>query len=115
VTSSKTVGSGEAPVACSGGESFALMVLGDSMEPEFADGEIIVIEPDGATIEGSYVLAVHDDGEWIFRQLRRRGDGWVLAALNPRYPSIVLADLGAVKGVVIQKAAAGRRRTKRYI
>ncbi len=90
------------------------MVLGDSMEPEFADGEIIVIEPDGVAIDGSYVLAIHDHG-WIFRQLRRRGEGWALAALNPCYASIELADLGAVKGVVTQKAAVGRRRAKRYI
>jgi hypothetical protein len=32
---------------CAGGESFALMVLGHSMAPEFNEGEIIVIEPDG--------------------------------------------------------------------
>jgi SOS-response transcriptional repressor LexA len=117
VKSNKAVampGNGEAPASCGSGESFALMVLGDSMEPEFTDGEIIVIEPDGIAADGSYVLAMHD-GEWTFRQLMRRGNGWVLAALNPDYPTIALTDLGAVKGVVIQKAAAGRRRSKRYI
>ena len=41
----------------SGSESFALMVLGDSMVPEFNEGEIIVVEPDGATRDGSFVLA----------------------------------------------------------
>ena len=30
---------------CGGGESFALMVLGHSMAPEFLEGEIIIIEP----------------------------------------------------------------------
>ena len=33
--------------ACSGGEAFALRVLGDSMAPEFNEGEIIIIEPEG--------------------------------------------------------------------
>ena len=42
---------------CSGGESFALRVLGHSMAPEFVEGEIIVIEPDGALRDGCFVLA----------------------------------------------------------
>jgi Peptidase S24-like len=32
---------------CAGGESFALRVLGHSMAPEFNEGEIIIIEPEG--------------------------------------------------------------------
>ena len=37
---------------CSAGESFALMVLGHSMAPEFLEGEIIIIEPDGLAADG---------------------------------------------------------------
>lgn len=98
---------------CSGGESFALRVLGQSMVPEFNEGEIIIIEPDGALHDGSYVLARHDDA-WIFRQLVRRGDGWSLHALNPAFPDQPLPDLAAVHGVVIQKAVPGRRRLTRH-
>ena len=100
--------------ACSGSESFALMVLGDSMAPEFAEGDVIVIEPDGLATDGSFVLARHDD-EWIFRQLVAEGDGWHLRPLNPRYPTVVLGDLAAVRGVVIQKTTPGNRKsTTRY-
>ena len=100
---------------CSGGESFALRVIGDSMAPEFADGEIIIIEPDGALRDGSFVLA-QPGGEWTFRQLVRRDGGWCLRALNPAYPEQPLADLAAVHGVIIQKAVPGRRRlSKHYI
>ncbi len=53
---------------CAGGESFALRVLGSSMEPEFHEGEIIIVEPEGLARDGSYVLAWHQD-EWTFRQL----------------------------------------------
>jgi SOS-response transcriptional repressor LexA len=101
--------------ACSGSEAFALRVLGTSMEPEFNEGEIIVIEPDGRLQDGSYVLAQHE-GEWIFRQLCQRGAGWTLHALNPAFPDLPLADLAAVRGVIIQKALPGRRRaSKKYI
>lgn len=100
--------------ACSGSESFALMVLGDSMAPEFAEGDVIVIEPEGLATDGSYVLAWHGD-EWIFRQLAATGERWELRPLNPRYPCIELADLSAVRGVIIQRTTPGRRRsTTRY-
>lgn len=101
--------------ACSGGESFALMVLGDSMAPEFKHGEIIVIEPDGATHDGSFVLAFVND-EWTFRQLRRDGEHWQLHALNPAFAPTPLPSLAALHGVIIQKALPGHRRaSKRYI
>lgn len=100
---------------CGGGESFALRVLGTSMEPEFLEGEIIIIEPEGLARDGAYVLAWHRD-EWIFRQLCREGAGWRLHALNPAFADVSMDDLGAVRGVIIQKALPGRRRaSKRYI
>ena len=101
--------------SCSGGEAFALRVLGQSMAPEFAEGEIILIEPEGLARDGSYVLAWVDE-EWTFRQLCRRGAGWYLHALNPAFADVALDSLAAVRGVIIQKALPGRRRaSKRYV
>jgi len=101
--------------ACSGAESFALMVLGDSMEPEFVEGDIIIIEPEGLATEGSFVMAWLAD-EWIFRQLARDTGGWKLRPLNPKYASAPIPDLSVIKGVIIQKSRPGRRKaTKRYI
>jgi SOS-response transcriptional repressor LexA len=101
--------------ACSSAEPFALMVLGDSMEPEFVEGEVILIEPEGLATDGSFVLA-QLAGEWIFRQLVRHGTGWRLQALNPAYPAADIGGLDAVKGVIIQKSRPGTRRaTKRYV
>lgn len=100
---------------CSGAESFALMVIGHSMSPEFLEGEIIIIEPDGLSRDGSYVLAWHQQ-EWTFRQLQQKGDQWLLHALNPAFPDSVLSSLSDVRGVIIQKALPGRRRaSKHYI
>lgn len=100
---------------CSGAEAFALMVLGDSMEPEFIEGDIILIEPEGLATDGSYVMAWHAE-EWIFRQLVKAGEDWKLQPLNPKYPSAVIADLSAIKGVIIQKSKPGRRKaSKHYI
>jgi SOS-response transcriptional repressor LexA len=99
--------------ACSSGEPYALMVLGDSMLPEFAEGEIIVIEPEGIAKDGSYVIAWAND-EYIFRQLVQHDEGWMLKPLNPLYPNIAIADIKeTVKGVVILKKKPGRRKEQK--
>lgn len=109
------VGVGAEPEACESAEPFVLMVLGDSMAPEFVEGEVIVIEPAGLAGDGSLVLA-QLGGEWIFRQLVRQGTGWTLQALNPAYPAADIPDLDVVKGVIVQKSKPGRRRaSKRYV
>ena len=98
---------------CSGGEAFALRVLGDDMVPEFNHGEIIIIEPDGALHDGSFVLA-QVQGEWTFRQLCQREGNWLLHALNPQRDDQPLDGLAAVHGVVIQKVVPGRRKLTRF-
>lgn len=101
--------------ACGEAEAFALMVLGDSMAPEFVEGDVIIIEPEGLAVDGSYVLA-QLDGELIFRQLVRSGEAWQLRPLNPAYSPAAINDLSAIKGVIIQKSKPGRRRAaKRYV
>jgi SOS-response transcriptional repressor LexA len=100
---------------CGNAEPFALVVLGDSMAPEFVEGDVIVVEPEGVAAAGSFVVA-QVDGEWTMRELARVEGRWQLRALNPAYPAIALADLSAVRGVVIQKSKPGRRRAaKRYV
>jgi len=98
---------------CAGGESFALMVIGYSMAPEFLEGEIILIEPEGLARDGSYVLA-WQHGEWTFRQLLRDGEGWLLHPLNPAFADAPLASLADVRGVIIQKALPGRRKASKF-
>lgn len=101
--------------ACSSGEPYALMVLGDSMLPEFEDGEIIVVEPEGLARDGSYVVAFHND-EYTFRQLVSHEQKWYLRPLNDIYPTEEIPGLEAVKGVVIQKKKPGKRSSmKSYV
>ncbi|MDD5387970.1 MAG: S24 family peptidase [Gallionellaceae bacterium] len=94
--------------ACAGAEPYALMVLGDSMLPEFIEGEIIVVEPEGLAKDGSYVVAFVNE-EYIFRQIVQHPEGWMLKPLNPIYPNIPVEGLSVVKGVVIMKKKPGKR------
>jgi SOS-response transcriptional repressor LexA len=114
MTAPKVVPITPASTDCDAAEPFALMVLGDSMAPEFVEGEVIVVEPEGVAGDGAFVVAQVGDG-WMLRQLARDGRRWQLRALNPAYAATPLADLAAVRGVVIQKSKPGRRRSvKRY-
>lgn len=98
---------------CAESEPYALMVLGDSMLPEFREGDVIVIEPDGAVRDGSYVIAYHKD-EYIFRQLSIREERWFLKPLNDAYPTEELPGPDAIKGVITQKKSRGRGQRKSY-
>lgn len=100
---------------CASGEPYALMVLGDAMLPEFEDGDIIVVEPEGLARDGSFVVAFHND-EYTFRQLRIHDGQHYLQALNELYPTEKIPGIEAVKGVVIQKKKPGKRKSfKSYV
>jgi len=66
--------------------TFALRVKGDSMEPDFPAGVIIVVEPDLEPNPGDYVVVRNGGGEATFKQLVRDGADWYLKPINPRYP-----------------------------
>lgn len=98
--------------SCEDAEPFALMVLDDVMEPEFQHRDIIVIEPEGLAHDGSFVVVEHE-GEFYFRQLEIRGEEWFIKPLNPKYPTLKIAGPSAVKGVVVLKKKAGRRKEQK--
>ncbi|MEA3413558.1 MAG: S24 family peptidase [Pseudomonadota bacterium] len=99
---------------CASSEPFALRVLGDSMEPEFEDGIVIVIDPAGVIESGSYVLA-KDQDEFIFRQLIIEEGRYFLKPVNEAYETREVDGLGVVEGVVVQKAGTRRHQRKHYI
>jgi SOS-response transcriptional repressor LexA len=98
---------------CASGELYALRVIGDSMEPEFKDGSIIIIDPTGVLKDGSYVVAIHDD-EYIFRQYRKHDGRHFLTALNNDYETVEIPGTDSVKGVIIQQAGKRRKDRKFY-
>lgn len=99
---------------CDDKEIVALMVLGVSMEPEFMDGEILVIEIGMPAYEGAFVIATLED-EHILRQLKRDAQGrWLLHALNPVFPDTPIAGLEVIRGVVTQKQKPGSRKSAKF-
>lgn len=81
--------------------TFALKVSGDSMEPRFHEGMILIVEPELEARPGHFVIAKNSDNEATFKQLVREGGVFYLKPLNQRYPLQPLGD-GKIIGVVVQ-------------
>jgi phage repressor protein C with HTH and peptisase S24 domain len=109
-----SLGFADAGGACTEAEPFALMVKGDSMEPEFNDGHIIMVDPSMPPINGCYVVAEHDGG-YIFRQFRIHDGKQYLQPLHDGYPTLELENKQAIVGVITQRSGRRRRETKHYI
>ena len=69
---------------------FALRVVGDSMEPEFKEGEIIIINPNLQVIPNDYVIVKNRSEEASLKQLKRYGNRWIFHPLNPKYEDLEL-------------------------
>lgn len=87
--------------------TFALRVEGDSMEPEFHAGMILIIEPGLDPLPGDFVIARNGSDETTFKQLIKDGGDWYLKPLNPRYP---IKPLGKSSIVGVLRAVERRYR-----
>ena len=85
-------------------QTFALRVPDDSMEPEFQEGEIIIVDP---TLQGKHnqflVARMEGDSTATFKQLIIVGNKQYLKPLNSRYPLIDVQGQLQTCGVVVSK------------
>ena len=63
---------------------FASWVFGDSMEPKFQNGEVVLIKETGFDYDGA-IYAVDWDGQTYIKKVYREPDGLRLVSLNPKY------------------------------
>lgn len=80
--------------------TFALQVDGPSMEPEFPEGTVLIVEPDLEPMPNDYVIAVNGDHEATFKKLVKDGSDWYLMPLNPQFHTKPLGDAKII-GVVV--------------
>lgn len=84
-------------------QAFALRVSGDSMENEFSEGDIIIVDPNIAAEHKRFVIACTEEGRATFKQLMLDGGQKYLKPLNPRYPLLEVTAGIKVVGVVVSK------------
>ncbi len=82
--------------------TFALRVQGDSMEPNFSEGMVVIVEPELDPVPGDFVIVRNGDAESTFKQLIKDGPDWMLKPMNPRYP---IKELGEAQIVGVVRAA----------
>ena len=96
---------------CGASEPYALQVTDDSMEPEFSNNCIVIIDPVGQCHHGQFVFVEYEGVRW-FRKYVEDGEKKYLLPLNQTYPSIVLDNYFDIIGIVIQKNE--KRKIKHY-
>lgn len=97
--------------------AFAMRLAGDSMTPEFNEGDLIIIDPDIEPVPGDYVAAKNGSEEATFKKYRPRGfnaDGveyFELVPLNEDYAPI-RSDMSEVSiiGVMVEHRRYRRRK-----
>lgn len=83
--------------------AYALEISGDSMEPVYRDGDMIVVSPSAPTRRGDRVVVRTLRGEAMAKQLVRRSARRIdLRSLNPEHPdySFELTDVAWVHRIV---------------
>ncbi|MGD9921337.1 MAG: helix-turn-helix transcriptional regulator [Pseudorhodoplanes sp.] len=72
--------------------AYALEISGNSMEPAFRKGDVIVVSPAAPTRRGDRVVVKTKDGEVMVKQLARKTAKTIeLHSLNPDHPARTLA------------------------
>ena len=67
----------------------ATFVFGDSMEPEFSDGDIILLRQGYDNVNGD-IYVVDYDGKSYVKKLYNDGSRFVLKSLNKKYSDIII-------------------------
>lgn len=69
------------------GNAYALEISGESMEPVFRDGDLVIVSPNAPIRRGDRVVVRTANGEVMAKQLARRSARRVeLRSLNPAHP-----------------------------
>ncbi len=99
-----------------GPNAFALTIKGDSMFPDFKEGDAIIVDPAVVPLPGDFVVAKNGENEATFKKYRPRGvneagqEVFELVPLNEDYPSM-RSDLKPIKiiGTMVEHRRYRRR------
>lgn len=96
--------------------AFALEIEGRSMEPDFKEGDRIIVDPALEPVPGDFVVAKNGEEEATFKKYRPKGPGangnmvFELVPLNPDYPTINSErEPARVIGVMVEHRRYRRR------
>lgn len=93
------------------GEFFALMVKGQSMEPRFCEGDVVIVKKQNDVDDGDLAIVLVNGDEATFKQVRKSEAGITLIGTNtavylPHFYS--KADIEALPVAIIGKVVEAR-------
>lgn len=98
-------------------KAFALKIKGDSMEPEFKEGDLIIVDPEVRPYPGEFVIAMNGESEATFKKYRELGYDkhnrmqFELIPLNPDYsPMSTLNQQIRIIGTMVEHRIFRKRR-----
>ena len=75
--------------------AYALEISGNSMEPAYRDGDVIIVSPAAPVRRGDRVVVKTKNGEVMVKELKRRTAKTIeLRSLNPEHPERTLRGRG---------------------
>lgn len=83
--------------------AYALEIAGDSMEPVYRDGDVVVVSPGSSIRRGDRIIAKTRAGEVFAKVLKRRtAQRYELKSLNPLHSDVIipLEDLDWISRIV---------------
>ena len=98
-------------------KAFALQIKGDSMEPEFKEGDVVIIDPAIKPLPGEFVVAMNGESEATFKKYRELGYDehermqFELIPLNPDYTTMsTLKQQIRIIGTMVEHRIFRRKR-----
>lgn len=93
--------------------AFALVIEGDSMEPDIRAGDIVVISPNEVPRNGDLVVARLESGEVFFKKFRKTGPEGALIVLESLNPAYAKKEILANRFKFIYPAVDMKRKLRR--
>ncbi len=74
------------------GEFFGLQIHGDSMEPKFSEGDVVIVRQQDDAESGDIVIAMINGDDATCKRLRKYRDGIELISTNPSYDPMFFSN-----------------------
>ena len=74
------------------GEFFGLQINGDSMEPKFSKGDVVIVRKQDDAESGDIVIAMVNGNDATCKRLKKYADGIALLSTNPKYDPMIFSN-----------------------
>lgn len=80
------------PELAATGEFFCLQVKGDSMEPKFSNGDVVVVRQQSDAESGNIVVAIINGNDATIKKLKKVENGLVLISTNSQFDPMFFSN-----------------------